>query len=227
MRTKTLILTAALGIAGAATSMAQVYSQNAVGFYTLNLQTGFNLIANQLNNGGNDINTLIPATSALPNGASLLPWDASVQTFAAADTFFAGLGWFDDNLELSTTVLAPGSGAFLQVGAAADIVLVGEVPQGTLTQSLVPGFQIVSQLTPQSLGLEATGFPAANGDSFLQWDPAVQSYTEALTYFAGLGWTDNELNIVDPVMAIGEAGFYERAAGAGPDTWTRDFSVNP
>jgi hypothetical protein len=137
------------------------------------------------------------------------------------------LGWFDDNLELSTTVLAAGSGAFLQVGSPASVVLVGEVPQGSLTQDLVPGFQIISQLTPQAVGLEATGFPAADGDSWLQWDAAGQTYTDALTYFAGLGWVDDELNIVDPVPAIGEAGFYQRGPTAGTDTWTRDFSVNP
>jgi hypothetical protein len=92
---------------------------------------------------------------------------------------------------------------------------------------LVPGFQIISQLTPQAVGLEATGFPAADGDSWLQWDAAGQTYTDALTYFAGLGWVDDELNIVDPVPAIGEAGFYQRGPTAGTDTWTRDFSVNP
>lgn len=231
MRTKTLILTAAMGIVGAATSMAQVYSQNAVGFYTLTLEPGFNLVANQLNNGGNDINTILPGTSSLPDGASLLPWDTAGQTFGPADTFFAGLGWFDDNLELSTTVLAAGSGAFLQVSAAASVVLVGEVPQGTgasaLTQDLVPGFQIISQLTPQALGLEASGFPGSDGDSWLQWDAVGQTYTDALTYFAGLGWVDNDLNIVDPVLAIGEAGFYQRSPNGGTDTWTRDFSVNP
>jgi hypothetical protein len=225
MRTKTLVLTAALGIFGAATSMAQVYSQNAVGFYTLNLTTGFNLIANQLDNGDNNINTIIPASAPLPDGSALLTWDAAGQTFNPSDSFFAGLGWFDAGLNPATTELTAGMGAFLQVGSDASIVLVGDVPQGTLTQDLVNGFQIISQLTPQSIGLDATGLPAGDGDSILFWDAAAQGYEEALTYFAGFGWVDSGLNVVDPTPAIGEAVFYQR--GGAADTWTRDFSVNP
>jgi hypothetical protein len=225
MRTKALVLTAALGIFGAATSMAQVYSQNAVGFYTLNLETGFNLIANQLDNGDNNINTIIPPTAPLPDGSSLLTWDAAGQTFNPADTFFATLGWFT-GINPSTTVLSAGSGAFLQVGSPASVVLVGDVPQGTLTQDLVPNFQIISQLTPQSLGFDAAGLPASDGDSMLFWDAAGQSYLPALTYFAGIGWVEG-INIVDPTPLIGEAVFYQRSPSGGSATWTRDFSVNP
>ena len=46
MRTKTLLLTAALSAAGIASSMAQVYSVNAVGYVNTPLVTGFNLISN-------------------------------------------------------------------------------------------------------------------------------------------------------------------------------------
>jgi hypothetical protein len=228
MRTKTLILTAAMGILGTASSMAQVYSQNAVGFYTLNLVQGFNLIANQLINGDNNLNTIIPATSAMPDGSTVLTWDAAGQTFNEADTFFAGFGWFDSGLNASSTTLSAGEGAFVQASAAADIVLVGDVPQGDpLTLDLVEGFQMVSQLTPQSLGLDVTGFPAADGDVVLFYDSSVQNYEAAITYFAGFGWVDQGLNLVDPTPLIGEAVFYQRSAGAGGAQWARTFSVNP
>ena len=47
MRTKTLLLTAVLGIASAASSMAQaVYSVNVVGYVNLTLKRGFNAVAN-------------------------------------------------------------------------------------------------------------------------------------------------------------------------------------
>ena len=46
MRTKTLLLTAALSAAGIATSMAQVYSANAVGYVNKLIPTGFSMIAN-------------------------------------------------------------------------------------------------------------------------------------------------------------------------------------
>ena len=48
MRTKALLLTAALGLASVATSMAQaVYSVNVVGYINLTMKPGFNLVANQ------------------------------------------------------------------------------------------------------------------------------------------------------------------------------------
>jgi hypothetical protein len=237
MRTKTLALMAAIGLMGSAVGFAQVYSQNAVGYYTLNLSGGFNLVANQLNNGDNNLNTIMPATTPLPDGTTALTWPPGGSTFnAVSDTFFAGFGWFDPDLNPSTTTLSPGQGAFLQCASAADIVLVGDVPQGTgpdaLTQDLVPGFQIVSQLTPQAVGVDATGFPAADGDSIQFWNPALGAsgaYDPARTYayFAGFGWVDEDLNIVDPVPAIGEAFFYERSGAGGNATWTREFSVNP
>lgn len=223
-----------MGILGTAASMAQVYSQNAVGFYTLNLVGGFNLIANQLNNGDNNVNTIMPPTTQIPDGASLLTWNKGTQLFNPADTWFGGAGWFDENLNPSATVLEPGTGGFIQLapGNSASVVLVGDVPQGVnptpLTLTLDPGFQIVSQLTPQSLGLEATGFPAADGDSMLFWDAGAnpQTYKAALTYFGGLGWVDEDLNVVDPTPLIGEAVFYQRGPLAGQAVWAREFSVN-
>jgi hypothetical protein len=242
MRTKTLALTAALGVLGTAASMAQVYSQNAVGFYTLNMVPGFNLIANQLDNGDNNINTIIPANAPVPDGASILKWDTSSQSFlddpAFNATFFAGFGWVDGDLNPSAVELAAGEGAFVQLGDAASVVLVGDVPQGSLSKGLVEGWQLISQLTPQSIGLgDGTGaddLPAADTDAMLFWSAANQDYRlpgaavpGGLTFFDGFGWVDDDLNIVDPTPAIGEAVFYNRAAGAGPADWTRDFSVNP
>jgi len=218
-----------MGIFGAAASMAQVYSQNAVGFYTLSLGPGFNLVANQLNNGDNNVNTLMPPTTALPEGASLLTWNVGLQKFNDADAWFAGYGWYDADLNPSSTVLEAGGGAFIQMppGQNASVVLVGEVPQGSLTTQVSPGFQIISQLTPQAIGLETTGFPAAEGDSLLFWDAGLQKYEDALAYFAGYGWVDADLNIVDPTAEIGEAMFYQRGETAGTADWNRDFSVNP
>jgi hypothetical protein len=208
--------------------MAQVFSQNAVGFYTLNLGQGFNLIANQLVNGDNTLNTIMPVSSSIPDGTTVLTWDVAGQTFNPADTFFAGFGWFDSGFNPSTTVLESGTGAFMELpaGSSVAVVLVGDVPQGTLTQDLEPGFQIISQLTPQSLGLDATGFPASDGDTALFWDQALQTYEAAITYFAGFGWFDSGFNPADPTPLVGQALFYERAVAGGSDTWSRTFSVN-
>jgi hypothetical protein len=126
----------------------------------------------------------------------------------------------------------------MQLGAAASVVLVGDVPQGNLSKDLVVGWQIVSQLTPQSLGFgDGTGLddlPAGDGDAILFWSATHQDYRlpladapGGLTYFAGYGWVNAALEVVDPTPMIGESVFYQRAQASGTATWTRDFSVNP
>ena len=58
MRTKTSILCAVLVAAGVATSMAQTYSQNIVGYVNLVQSPGFRIIANPLNATNNDVSNL-------------------------------------------------------------------------------------------------------------------------------------------------------------------------
>lgn len=232
MRTKSLLVAGAVAVLGAVASHAQVYSQNTVGFYTVDLVQGFNLIANQFNNGDNGLNTVIPGTAPVPADASLVVWDSGLQTFSAADAFIPDFGWYDENFEPSTKVLNPGSGAFIQmpVGTSASLVMVGDVPEGDLSLDLVEGFQIVSQLTPQVLGFTASGFPAREADSLLFWDAAAQTYPSAstLSFIEAAGvWADQDFNVVDPSPAIGEAVFYQRAVGNGTAQWQRTFDVSP
>jgi hypothetical protein len=232
MKTKVLTITAAIGLAGAITASAQVYSQNAVGYYNVPLGEGFTMIANQLNNGDNNINTVLPGP--LPDNTRLLKWSNGGQTFEGTQTYFdqapAGEKWLDPNFLVSTTVMGPGEGAFiaLPAGTSGNITLVGEVPQGELSLALDPNFTIVSQLTPQEIGLDATGFPAGDEDRILMWDPASQSYEGTLTYIAaGAAWFDPNFTQVDPTPMLGEAFFYDRKVANGSTTWTRSFSVNP
>lgn len=228
MRTKVLLLAAAVGMVGIGSSMAQVYSANAVGFYNVGLQGGYSLIANQLNNGDNNLNVILPD---VPVDSFMLKWDAANQTFGAVDTFYGQPdGWLDDNFAPSSTTLGPGEGAFINLpaGSSATLTFVGEVPQGSLSTPLVPGYQILSQLTPQSIGFGATGMPAGVDDFVLFWLPGSQSYGNTATYYGEPdGWLDDNFAPADPTPAIGEAVFYNRAAGNGSATWTRDFSVNP
>src|ERR1035441_5236741 len=64
MRTKTLLIAAAALAVGVATSMAQTYSQNVVGYYNLNMVAGYNMVSVQLavgvSNGASEIFPNIP-----------------------------------------------------------------------------------------------------------------------------------------------------------------------
>ena len=84
MRTKTLLLTAALTAAGALTSMAQVYSVNIVGYINLNVPSGFSMIANQLNAAtDNTLETLMPT---VPENTTIYKFNPALR---------AGLGGYD------------------------------------------------------------------------------------------------------------------------------------
>ena len=105
MRTKTLLLSVALGAAGAASSWAQtpVYSVNAVGYVNLTVTNSFQMIANQLNAADSKISTFLPSP---PGGTQIFAWNG-----LGFDTFeyIAGIGWFPNG----DATLTPGGGVFL------------------------------------------------------------------------------------------------------------------
>lgn len=223
-----LLLTAALGAAGITTCMAEVYSINAVGYVNLTLPGNnfFSLIANPLNGVDNKLSTIIPAP---PEGTSILKWNPAAQTFTDPDTFFPAFGgWVDSSYAASMTTLSPGEGAFIQMPEAATLTFVGEVPQGQLSAPVPVNFSIMSQLTPQEIGLGATQFPAGEGDSVLFWDNNTQGYLDPLSFFSAFGgWVDTSYTPADPTPKVGQAFFYSRDPANGSTTWTRTFSVNP
>jgi hypothetical protein len=214
MRTKTLLLTAALSAAGIATSMAQVYSVNAVGYVNTPLVPGFNLISNPLDNkssaNGNSVANLF---------GTQLPEDSIVYKFAngsfAGGTFQYSFGQWP--AAASTTLVPPGEGVFVRVGSAATVTFVGDVPQGTLNNPIPAGFSIRASQVPQEGTATALGFPAAEDDIIYQFDSANQRYfTPSQNQFG---------TFVPPLrpLKVGEA-FFVRTAAA--KTWTRTFNVN-
>jgi hypothetical protein len=217
MRTKSLLLTAALVGAGIASSMAQaVYSVNAVGYVNLTLPRGFSMIANPLNNGSNALSQILPN---VPDNTQLLKYDAAQQRFSSTvPSFVVGAGWFPDG------TLRPGEGAFLNVdipaGTTTTITFVGEVPQGNLTQPVPVGFSIQASQVPQTGRLTTDLlFPATDNDQVYQFNNATQSYNPNVpAYVDGAGWFPTE-----PTIAVGTSFF---VAKTGARTWTRTFSVN-
>jgi hypothetical protein len=217
MRTKTLLLTAVLGAAGVVSSMAQVYSVNAVGYVNLDLPMGFSLIANPLNNGDNKLSTLIPTA---PDGTTIFKFDGTGFD-SDAPLFVEGFGWFQSSHDVNTYTLNPGEGVFISLPAATKVTFVGEVPQGTLTTAVPAGFSIRASQVPQA-GLLTTdlGFSGVEGDTVYKWIRASQMYdANTPQFFEGVGWFPEE-----PSVGVGESFFVLRTGAAG--NWTRTFSVN-
>jgi len=204
-----------------ASSLAQVYSVNAVGYVNLTIVPGYNLIANPLNGTNNLLSTIIPTA---PDGTSAFGWNNASQQFGAADTFLAG-AWLDGSFNPSTTVFNPGQAFFIQnnSGAAATITFVGDVPQGGVTNNIGANYGFYSSIVPQSATLSALSFPGVDGMSYQGWDLVTQQYGQSYSYLAGV-WYDGGFNAVEPVPKVGE-GFLILNPGAAV-AWGRTFSVN-
>jgi hypothetical protein len=208
MRTKTLLLTAALGAVGLTSATAQqVFSVNAVGFVNVVVPAGFSMIANPLNAPTNTIPALF---AGVPDGTTIYKFDGTSYSLNTLDLGEWGL---------PTQTLLPGEGAFIRNPGTAPftVTFVGEVMQGSLSNPLPANFSIKSSQVPQA-GAVATllGFPAADGDTIYQFVSAQQAY---VIHTLDLGeWSGGEPNI-----AVGES-FFSKKVAAG--NWTRTFSVN-
>jgi len=219
MRTKTLILTTALCAAGAATTMAQVYSVNAVGYVNKTLVPGFQLVANPLDAGAGN-NTVAKLFAGAPAGTTVYKYTGTgfdVNDYDP-DTYGAQ-GWADP-----AQTLVPGEGAFVKLPAGANftVTFVGEVAQGSLSNPLPKGFSIRSSQVPQSAALDTVlKFPIANGDFIYQYDTAAKAYVTTdydTDTYGPQGWATTA-----PSPAVGEAFWVKKIAAVN---WVRDFSVN-
>jgi hypothetical protein len=223
MRTKALLVTAALGAVGIASVMADpVYSVNVVGFINMTVPAGgYALLGNQLNGTNNLVATIIPT---FVQDGQLLTWDAAGQTFLQ---FFydAGGGWMDGNLNPANPALTPGQGFFLWNAGATPytVTFVGEVPQGTaLNTTISPNYAMVASIPPLAGDVVSLGLPVAQDNQILKWDLVHQTYLQYF-YDAGGGWMDGNLNPVSIPISVGE-GFFVWNTGAAMQ-WTQNFSV--
>jgi len=218
MRTKTLLLAAALSAAGIAASMAQsnVYSLNVVGYVNINLAAGFNLIANPLdldgNGTNNNVNTVF--SNSLPVGSTVYAFSGGAYANPAAG--YTKTGW-GGGVAAANAALQPGGGVFVQVPTATTVTVVGNVLQGAVNNPYVAGFNIRSSKVPQA-GLLQTDllYQPVIGDLVYKFNSAAQ------TYFATSGFTKSGWGPSQPNIGVGEAFFLSSAAGG---TWTRNFTV--
>jgi hypothetical protein len=244
MRTKTLLLTAAITAAGASASMAQVYSVNAVGYVNLAIRsnpagpTYGTVIANPLNGTNNSFNTVLPLTDPY-DGTIIYKYDVASQNYSDAITFFGGgVGWFSPS-DLNPTA-NPGEGLFIFPAGPdpLNVTFVGEVPQGTLSNPLPPAsnFSVRSSIVPQSarLGDAVTAgtlqFAAEDGDIVYLFSPASQGFSDAYTYFDGVGWfnpNDADATPNGPNIPVATGFFVQKSNTATKTAWVRTFSVNP
>jgi hypothetical protein len=245
MRTKTLLVTAALSVA-AATSWAQVYSVNAVGYVNLTLPssptappTKGAIIANPLNGTNNNLNTILPLPDAYDSSV-IYRFDPVAQTYGDPVSFIAGFGWYNPGDPAGTPPdINPGEGFWLfAVGPnPLTVTFVGEVPQGTLVNPLPAANKLSmrSSIVPQAapLGDEITagtlGFAAEDTDTVYVFNSTTQTYKDPYGYIDGYGWFSanaDDPGPGGPTIAVATGFFLQKAPLAVKTTWTRTFSVN-
>lgn len=227
MRTKTLLLTAALAAAGVASSMAQgtVFSVNAVGYVNTTLKKGFNLVANPLNAGAD--NTIGTLFKSLPFGTQVYRFNGTGFDIATYDDIDGK--YISNNAALLTAQILPGEGLFVKNNTATDqtVTFVGEVPQGNLSNPIPKGLSIRSSQVPQDGKITTDlGYPAKPGDQISKFDSTTGKFVGPWSFDDLVGpngsWTlQGAAN--EPSVGVGESVFV-RAVAAG--TWTRTFNVN-
>jgi len=225
MRTKTLLLTAAVFAAGLGASMAQVYSVNAVGYVNLALPAGYSMICNPLQQTNDNLSTVIPVA---PDGTQVVTWDSrpspTGQHFNNASVFDGDVNqWFPNG------TLPVGQGAFILLPSAATLTFVGDVKQGSLTNKIGTPYTLLGNMVPQTIGLtgvSGAGYPAADGDQYLTWNNALtpQRYNDAVAYDIDAQQWFGPGGATVPTPAVGQ-GFFIFTTGGARD-WTRNFTVN-
>ncbi len=223
MRTKTLILAAALTAAGLASSLAQsnVYSLNVVGYVnkTLGGNQKYTGVANPLNTTNNTLAGLLGGAGVgLPSGSQVLKWNTGTANYDTYGKVAFGSGWTGVG---ATTTLNPGEGVLIRTPAAsADYTntFVGEVLQGNLTNVLIEGYQLVGNKVPDAGPVNTLNLVPVASSQLLKWNEATQSWDTFGKVAFGSGWTPSVPNI-----NVAE-GFMVRGA-VGITNWVRNFTV--
>lgn len=221
MRTKTLLLTAAISAAGILASMAAgVTSVNVVGYININVPKGFSFLADQLKSSDDTVKSVL---SAPPVGTVIYGWNGGFSANGYG-TFFpdtgdpADLVW--DNPDQH---LALGSGVLVFAPSAFTVTFVGEVAQGNLSTTLSKGFNFASSQVPQAGGMQSVlGYAPHVGDVVYTWSAGFSANGFG-TFFpdtndpADLVWDSGE-----PVLAVGDAVLLFSKDG---QSWDRNFVV--
>jgi hypothetical protein len=210
MRTKTLFLAAAALAAGLATSMAQsnVYSVNIVGYYGVTVPANSKtLVANQLDNGTNDLNGL---TTILPNKSTCYIWTG---------TSFAGYQKTSGSYTPNPTV-APGTGFFILTPSTAGTLTNTFVGQTLVSNSVaLPNttLVLVGCMIPFSGNMNDSGANTLNLGSALIPNKTT-AYLWAGSSFTGIqktsgSWPGN------PAINVGQGYFLSSKGASTWNTW--------
>jgi hypothetical protein len=246
MRTKTVLLSALLGALGSISVHAQsnVYSLNAVGYINVTVQPGFNIITCPLiTSPDNTLGTVLNNGNGALTGCDVYFWfpTATPPTYYEDVARAVGTakgqtsntnGWSFNG----TNVLAPGTACWFQNTFSSNITLtfVGTVPTGPITNTLVPGFNLVGSVVPVSGDIVSNSISALTnfniGDVVYTYNSTnTPVYTEFTSVSSGSkagghGYLGEWTVAGDPVVPNVGQGFWYDAVTAVH--WVENYSVS-
>jgi len=216
MRTKTLLLTAALVAAGVASSMAQsnVYSLNIVGYVNIPVTSNkFYMLNNPFDTGqsNNNIASVLVEPYVTVDGTNDAKWNNSLVyafkqgTGYIGEAYVSGFGWAAGANDVgngdgsSTLTLPPGKGFWFQPTATSTVTFTGSVVLGS-TNTVPPGISQLGSAYAGSTTLSQLGFNGNNNDTMFRWYSTVPAgytvtpytYGNGINYISGYGWFDND-----------------------------------
>jgi hypothetical protein len=233
MKVNALLFAGCLALAATSTSIAQVYSENAVGFVKITVPAnGYRILGNPLNGTDNSLNTIIPLpTDGSFDGASVYRYNCTLQAYRETMQWASPGGWLA--ADPGDLVINPGEGFFVQNVASTplNLIFLGDVPSGNLAIP-VPGngkycmlaSKVPKEGRPGIIDDPTTHqFPSCTGDSIFIFDPVTQAYRETYQYVETLGWLNNtDPDPAGPLIGVAEGFFIQRVC---PDAvWSQTFS---
>ncbi len=212
---KTIIMTAAVVACAAVVSAQTVTSVNIVGYNKyIALEAGLYIAGMQFNNDTNTPETVYGAS--LPVGSEIFAWNGDGYDSALyGEVFVPGQGMVTQWDAAPT--LGNGDGYWIDVAAATEAVLSGEVPaEGSITNILSAGVNLISYPYPVERTVIGMEFDPVEGDEIFMWTGAgyeTALYGEIFVPQQGfvVKW-DNETLSVD----VGQGFWYDSVA---TQTW--------
>ena len=178
-----------------------ILSHNMIGYVRLKLNSGFNLIGNQLNNGDNSIGRVL---YNVPNGTIVYKFDGVSYTLN---------NYVDGVWDLPDMILPVGEGFFIHVPIETTIAFIGEVSQNN-SSTLTNEFNLLTVPMPLEGELsDIGGLAASEGDVVYQWTGSGFSAKE---YVDGV-WYPSA-----PIVKVGE-GFFLKGNNR---TYVLDNGIN-
>jgi hypothetical protein len=243
MRTKTLLLSALLGAIGSVAVQAQtnVYSLNAVGYINVTVYPGFNIISCPLiGSPDNTVGTLMNNGDGHLTGSTVYFYspatgysiDNALSRTTKPSTTNAN-GWNNNG----TNVLAPGVACWFQNAFTTNLTLtfVGTVPSGSLTNTLVSGFNLVSSILPTSGDLASNTLTTLTnyniGDTVYTFTPTPSAtytvYQSGSGKGFGEGYNGNWNANGDPQLpSVGGGFWYQNNTASSTVNWVENYSVS-